>query len=76
MDGVDASAAPDAIRAPRLTHPIEKGRRDHAAPDDWRCRVANVDHHQRVRHMRRHVSIRAAHNDAKSLRPQHVRVIE
>ena len=58
---------PTALAAPRLTHQIQKGRRDHAAPDDWRRRVAHVDHHQRVRMMRRHVSIRAAHGDGYSV---------
>jgi hypothetical protein len=45
------------------TYPIQKGRGDHAAPDGWRHRIANVDHHQRVGNMRRHVSVRAAHGD-------------
>jgi hypothetical protein len=53
------------------THPIKKRRRHHAAPDDWRRRVANVDHHQRLR--RRHVSVRAAHGDGHRLCAQHVR---
>jgi hypothetical protein len=75
MGGADASAArpkPSTRAAPRLTHPIQNGRRDHAAPDGWRRRVANVDHHQRVGLRRRHVSVRTAHGDANSLCLQHV----
>jgi hypothetical protein len=58
-------AAPDATAqtAQGRTHPIHEGRRDHAAPDDWRRRVANVDHHQRVGLLRRHISVRATHGD-------------
>jgi hypothetical protein len=58
------------------THPIQIGRRDHAAPNDWRHRVAHVDDHQRVGKMCRHVSVGAAHSDAISLRAQHVRASE
>jgi hypothetical protein len=58
------------------TYPIQKGRGDNAAPDDWRRRVANVDHHQRVGIPRRHVSVGAAHGDGYSLCAQHVRSSE
>jgi hypothetical protein len=56
------------------THIIEKRQRHYAATDDWRRRVANVDHHKRVGPLRRHVSVRAAHGDAISLGAQNVRV--
>jgi len=56
------------------THIIEKRRRHYAATDDWRRRVANVDHHKRVGPLRRHVRVRAAHGDAISLCAQNVRV--
>ena len=71
MDGADACSG--ARGHPRVqstrphTHPIQIGRRDHAAPNDWRRRVANVDDHQRVGITRRHVSVRASHGDAMSL---------
>jgi hypothetical protein len=76
IDGADASATrrsavPSQPRSLGHTHPIKKRRRHHAAPDDWRRRVANVDHHQRLR--RRHVSVRAAHGDGHRLCAQHVR---
>jgi len=60
----------------RRTHLSKKGWRDHAATDDRRRRVADVDHHQRVGKICRHVSVGAAHGDAISLRAQHVRVSE
>jgi hypothetical protein len=62
---------PSARAAPRLTHPNQKRRRHHAAPDGWRRRVAYVDHHQRL--SRGHVSVRAAYGDATRLCAQHVR---
>jgi len=58
------------------THPIQKRRRHYTATDDRRCRVANVDHHQRVGQFRRHVSVRAAHGDGTRLCAQHVRARE
>ena len=80
MGGADACHGarghPRARSTRPHTHPIQIGRRDHAAPNDWRRRVANVDDHQRVGNMCRHVSVRAAHGDAISLRAQHVRASE
>jgi hypothetical protein len=74
------AAAPDAIRARASsrphTHPIKKRRRHHAAPDDWRRRVANVDHHKRFGGFTDHVSVRAAHGDGTRLCAQHVRARE
>jgi len=80
MGGADACRGarghPCARSTRPHTHPIQIGRRDHAAPNNWRRRVANVDHHQRVGNMCRHVSVGAAHGDAVSLRAQHVRASE
>ena len=80
MDGADACRGarghPRAQSSRPHTHPIQNGRRDHAAPDDWRRRVANVDHHQRVGILCRHVSVRASHGNGISLRAQHVRASE
>ena len=58
------------------THPIQKRRRDYAATDDRRCRVANVDHHKRFGGFTVHVSVRAAHGDGTRLCAQHVRARE
>ena len=54
------------------THPIKKRRRHHAAADGWRRRVADVDHHQRVGTLTRHVGVGATHSDGMSLCAQHV----
>jgi hypothetical protein len=76
-DGADASATslrPSSITVagPRRTHLFKKRRRHHAAPDEWRRRVANVDHHQRVGPLARHVSAGAAYGDENCLCTQHV----
>ena len=70
------AAAPEAIRArkaPGRSHKVQKRQRHHAATDDWRRRVAHVDHHQRFGDNCRNVSVRAAHSNASHLCAQHVR---
>ena len=79
MDGADASATrrsavPESTAVAELgrAHPIKKRRRHHTAPDNWRRRVANFDHRQRVGITPRHVSVRAAHGDVYRLCAQQV----
>jgi hypothetical protein len=79
MDGADASATrrsavPESTAVAELgrAHLLKERRRHHAAPDIWRCRIANVDHRQRVGITPRHVSVRAAHGDGLSLCAQEV----
>jgi hypothetical protein len=66
--GAESTAVAELGRA----HPSQKRRRHHAAPDNWRCRVANVDHRQRVGITSRHVCVRAAHGDGYRLCAQQV----
>ena len=76
ISGGRAAGASMMGKAKGRTYPIQKGRRDHAAPDNWRRRVGNVDHHQRVGIPSRHVSVRAAHRDGYSLCAPDVRASE